>query len=59
MPYSPSGFWVVVRIDQGGGYLALPGSAKTWIKDKSRARRFSSYEYAQAECYGNEVPVPL
>ena len=51
--------WVIRRLDQGGGYLAKPGSAKSYVKGKAAARRFPSREAAQAECCENETPERL
>ena len=51
--------YVIKRMDQGGGCLAPPGSEKTWIKDKAKARRFDTYESALSECCENEEPVKL
>ena len=50
--------YVIKRIDQGGGYLAPPGSRHSYTKSLANARAFSTREKAEAErCCENEVVV--
>ena len=51
--------YVIRRMDQNGGYVTEPGSAKSFAKTKRGARRFPSYEAAKAECCENETPEKL
>ena len=51
---------VIHRTDQGGGYLAKPGSKHSYTKSLAIARKFDSFEAAEAECCPeNETPLPL
>lgn len=48
--------YLIRRTDQGGGWLAPKGSAKSYTHNKAGARRFLSRESAEAErCPENEV----
>lgn len=48
--------YIIKRTDQGGGYVAREGSASSYVKSPSLARRFPSYREADANrCPGNEV----
>ena len=48
--------YVLVRTDQGGGYVAPPGSDKSYTQDLTRARIFKTKEEAEQDrCVGNEV----
>jgi hypothetical protein len=50
--------WVLMRTDQGGGYLAGPGQPDSYTKQLEGARTFYSKEAAEAEaCPDNEVAV--
>lgn len=51
----------VLRRDQndGGGYVAPPGSRRSYVRDAAEAWRFPSREDAMAEACGNEAPVDL
>ena len=49
--------YFVKRLDQGGGYLARPGSAKSYTHNILSARPFATREAAQKECCGNERAV--
>ena len=52
--------YLLRRTDQGGGFLAAPGSGASYTHDLRRARLFQTKEQAEAErCPDNEVPVPL
>tara|TARA_B100002049_G_scaffold93692_1_gene69266 strand:- start:801 stop:992 length:192 start_codon:yes stop_codon:yes gene_type:complete len=52
--------YVLKRTDQGGGYVAEPGSKSSYTNNVARARKFRSKEEAEAErCVENEVIVPL
>lgn len=54
MPY------LIRRIDQGGGYVAPPGSPKSYTHSKYRARVFDTYAAADSErCPGNEIVVEV
>lgn len=53
MPY------VIRRTDQGGGWLAKPGSKHSYTTHKAGAQRFPSREAAQAQCCENETPEEL
>jgi hypothetical protein len=51
--------FVLRRTDQGGGWVAPPGSPKSYTHNKAKARRFSSEEEAEADrCPDNEVIEP-
>ncbi len=43
----------------GGGYVARPGSAKSYTRNKLAARRFDSRDDAAADACGNETPESL
>lgn len=48
--------YLLRRTDQGGGYVAPPGSAKSYTKSRDKARRFNTREEAERDrCPGNEV----
>ena len=49
--------FIIRRQDQRGGYVAEPGSAKSYTRDRAKARRFPTREAAQAEACGNEVVI--
>lgn len=51
--------FVLKRVDQGGGYVAPPGSAKSYVRDAFEARRFPTRAAALAEACGNEVALDL
>ena len=52
--------YLLKRTDQGGGYVAPAGSAKSYTHNINRARRFDTREAAEAErCPGNEVIVEV
>ena len=52
--------YVLKRTDQGGGYVALPGSRKAYLKSILSARRFDTREEAERErCEENEIICPL
>jgi hypothetical protein len=44
MPY------ILRRTDQGGGWVAPPGSHKAYTKKRENARRFPTREAAEADC---------
>ena len=55
----PRGF-VLERTDQGGGYVAPPGSAKSYVQDVLKARVFDTREEAEADrCVENEIIVEV
>lgn len=48
--------FVLRRTDQEGGYVAQPGSLKSYTHNLLRARRFRTREEAEADrCVENEV----
>ena len=48
--------YVIRRTDQGGGWLANPGSRHSYTHYLQNARRFPTLAAAQSECCpGNEV----
>jgi hypothetical protein len=48
--------FIIRRTDQGGGYVAPAGSAKSYTKRRDRARQFPTYAAADADrCPGNEI----
>lgn len=48
--------YVIKRTDQGGGYVAPPGSRKSYTPRLQSARVFSTREEAERNrCPGNEV----
>lgn len=50
--------YLIKRTDQGGGYVAPPGSKKSYTKSKDKALRFTYREDAERNrCPGNEVVV--
>lgn len=53
-----SGF-VLRRTDQGGGYVAPAGSAKSYTHNKQRARVYPTREAAEADRCENETIEPL
>lgn len=52
--------YVIRRTDQGGGYVAQPGSKHSYTRNLERARTFDTRDAAQSECCpGNEIPVAV
>jgi len=52
--------YVIERTDQGGGYVAQPGSRSSYTTDIRRARKWPTREAAERErCLGNEVVVSV
>jgi hypothetical protein len=48
--------YVIKRTDQGGGYVAPPGSAKSYTRNLAKARKFTTREEADKNrCVENEV----
>lgn len=48
--------FIIRRTDQGGGYVAPQGSAKSFTHSRQRARQYPSREAAEADrCPGNEI----
>lgn len=45
------------RTDQGGGFVAPPGSRKSYTRTLRRARPFATKDAALADACGNEYPV--
>jgi len=47
--------YVIQRTDQGGGYVAKPGSAHSYVRFIKNARKFSTKEEAENDrCPQNE-----
>jgi len=52
--------FVIKRTDQGGGYLAQPGSMHSYTRDLDNVRFFPTRKAAERErCKGNEVVVGI
>ncbi len=52
--------FVIKRTDQGGGYVSMPGSDKSYTHKLENARTFSTEKQADDErCKGNEIVVPV
>ncbi len=52
--------YVIKRIDQGGGYLAPPGSQGSYTHNLAAAATFPNKEAAERErCPGNEIVLEL
>lgn len=51
--------WVLRRTDQGGGYVAPSGSAKSYTRSKASAERFATAADASRAACVNETPVEL
>lgn len=52
--------YVLKRIDQGGGYVARPGSKSSYTRSIEHAQKFSTREQAENNrCKGNEVIIPI
>jgi hypothetical protein len=50
--------YILRRTDGRGGYVARPGSARSYVRNPARARVFATLEEAEAErCVKNEVIV--
>ena len=49
-------YFLLHRTDQGGGYVAPPGSKKSYTRHRCYAHRFLAREAAERDrCVGNEV----
>ncbi len=52
--------FILKRTDQGGGYVAPPGSLKSYVRNPVKARRFATREEADRNrCVENETIVAL
>lgn len=52
-------FYIIRRLDQGGGYVSLPGSVKSYTKNPLEARQYPTREAAEADlCVDNEIIEP-
>jgi hypothetical protein len=52
--------FIIKRTDQGGGYVAKPGSKKSYTNKVKNMRKFDSEEEAERErCPGNEMVLPI
>lgn len=48
--------FILRRTDQGGGWVAPPGSPKAYTHRRDKAQRYATRETADADrCVGNEV----
>jgi hypothetical protein len=48
--------YVLKRTEQGGGYVAQPGSRSSYTRDIAKAQKFRTKEEAERErCKENEV----
>lgn len=53
-------FYVIERVDQGGGFVTPPGSMHSYTKNLLKARRFQTFACADgARCVGNERVVEV
>jgi hypothetical protein len=51
--------WILRRASKGGGYVAPPGSPRSYVRDPRKAQSFDTKEEADAsKCPENEVAVP-
>jgi hypothetical protein len=53
------GPYVIKRLDQGGGYVAVSGSRNSYTHNIGNARAYISEAAAQADCCDNERAVSL
>jgi len=54
------GRYIIERTDQGGGFVSLPGSKRTYTKDALKARRFQTVKEAEVElCVENERVIDV
>ena len=52
--------FVIKRTDQGGGYVARPGSRNSYTTRIERARVFDTKEDAERDrCVENEIVLPV
>lgn len=52
--------YIIERTDQGGGYVAQPGSRGSYTRNIEKARKYPTREAAEADrCEGNEVVIDL
>lgn len=52
--------YLIRRTDQGGGFVAKPGSKNSYTKDIGQARKFKTREKADKDlCVDNEVVEPV
>lgn len=52
--------YIIRRIDQGGGYVAKPGSRRSYCQDLAQARKYETFAGAEADlCPENEVILKL
>lgn len=49
--------YLIKRTDQGGGYVAPQGSAKSYTRSRQAARQYTTREAAEADRCGNEIIV--
>lgn len=52
--------YVLLRTDQGGGYVTPAGEYPSYTHDIAQAQTFATREAADKErCKGNEIIIPL
>lgn len=52
--------YILKRTDGRGGYVAPPGSARSYVRDDFRARKYATREAAEADrCQENEIVIEL
>ena len=51
--------YVIERIDQGGGYVARPGSRGSYTRSLEHAEKYQDEQIAQRNCCENERPANL
>lgn len=52
--------YVIKRTTESGGYVAKPGSYRSYTHDIAKAKLYSTKEKAQADtCSDNEIIIPL
>jgi len=50
--------YIIERLDQGGGFVSVPGSKHSYTQNPLKARKFDTIEAARRElCVDNEVVV--
>jgi hypothetical protein len=50
--------YVIKRTDQGGGYVARPGSKHSYTRTLESARKFNTRTEADSDrCKGNEIVI--
>ena len=52
-------YYLIMRIDQGKGYVTTPGSKHSYTHNIQQAQIYLSKQDAEASCCDNEVAIPL